>query len=758
VGYSIGTGYPVPRVTPDVHKTPTSFSASGLPPGLTINTTTGLISGTPTAAGDYKAIKINATNAAGTTTVTPCWIKVDPVPANALGSFVGLVGRAGAHNTTPLPNGTFGLGARIDITTNPNGKFDGKLTCGPVGTYTFSGNLNTTTTNPTGACTITRSGKTPLSLTFTLDVGTNLLSGYLTDTTIVGPISITNGWRSTTLGVTGRTGIHNSVAAIPHSLEGDASHPTIPQGDTYFSATVATTGAVTLSGRTADSATVNISSSAPISPSGEVLIYQPLYTAGNPGSLFGIVTIDNTPNVHVVSGQLSWSRTTQPTSTVLYQAGWSTPITLDVAGGLYTPPVSPEIVLGARTQTGDNAQMSFFDATGLDLDLGGGSYIITNPNLSSFRINSLATFVSPVSNLASVKLSFTDVSKGLFSGSFILYDDNGNARKRTVNYYGMIVPDTSTVANTKDGKGVGSFIVTGATTLKPSKSGRVTLEKSSAAEALFGLASNGTTRVAVGTEATVLTSTDGLTWSRQQLSVLDDLHGVASDGSGFIAVGDKGRLATSNNGTTWSTSALSTVGVTTDCTSVIWNVDRYILVGASGMIRTSSDGSSWVPATSGVTTKLWSVAAASATTVMAVGDAGVILLSSDNGSTWVVQTQLTPITANLRGAACGNGKFVAVGDGGFIYNSTDGSTYVEATLSGTSSDLYGVSFAAGTFIAVGDAGTVVLSADTTNWTNQSGVGAYNLKGIAQIGTQWISVGSSTSLFTSSTGTSWTRRY
>lgn len=48
---------------------PTAFAATGLPAGLTVNTTTGVISGTPSGAGTSN-VSISATNSMGTTTAT----------------------------------------------------------------------------------------------------------------------------------------------------------------------------------------------------------------------------------------------------------------------------------------------------------------------------------------------------------------------------------------------------------------------------------------------------------------------------------------------------------------------------------------------------------------------------------------------------------------------------------------------------------------------------------------------------------------
>ena len=49
--------------------TPTSYGAAGLPTGLTLNTATGLISGTPTASGTYP-VTLSATNSSGTGNAT----------------------------------------------------------------------------------------------------------------------------------------------------------------------------------------------------------------------------------------------------------------------------------------------------------------------------------------------------------------------------------------------------------------------------------------------------------------------------------------------------------------------------------------------------------------------------------------------------------------------------------------------------------------------------------------------------------------
>ncbi|HMG81965.1 MAG TPA: putative Ig domain-containing protein, partial [Ferruginibacter sp.] len=113
--------------------TPTSFSTSSLPTGLSVNTTTGVISGTPTVAG-YYADTITATNSSGS---------VSQTLAISIISAWSLTGNSGTSGGTNY----IGTNDNQDIVFKRNGTVSGLLDLWYNNT---SWGVNSLASNPTG--------------------------------------------------------------------------------------------------------------------------------------------------------------------------------------------------------------------------------------------------------------------------------------------------------------------------------------------------------------------------------------------------------------------------------------------------------------------------------------------------------------------------------------------------------------------------------------------------------------------------------
>ncbi|HUK12668.1 MAG TPA: hypothetical protein VLW17_05140 [Thermoanaerobaculaceae bacterium] len=112
-----------------------------------------------------------------------------------------------------------------------------------------------------------------------------------------------------------------------------------------------------------------------------------------------------------------------------------------------------------------------------------------------------------------------------------------------------------------------------------------------------------------------------------------------------------------------------------------------------------------------------------------------------------------PTSAGLNAVAWGRGLFVAVGEGGAVLTSADGTSWV-ARPSGTSSTLYGVACGPSGFVAVGADGATVASPDGLTWTAAELPDAPPLLGVAWACSRFVAVGPGDRLFESGDGASW----
>jgi hypothetical protein len=181
----------------------------------------------------------------------------------------------------------------------------------------------------------------------------------------------------------------------------------------------------------------------------------------------------------------------------------------------------------------------------------------------------------------------------------------------------------------------------------------------------------------------------------------------------LIAVGDNGTITSTVNPSSW-TNILNS-GTTNDLNSICYSelnpATRYIVVGNLGTILTSADGVTWVTRNSTTTIDLRSVVC-SGPTIVAVGDLGTILISLD-GVTWN-ESQNTSFDFSLKSVSIDDSgtKLLAVGNGGSILQSTDqGVSWQLVVNTISTTDLFGIFYddvVTQSFYIVGSGGTVLI--------------------------------------------------
>lgn len=181
------------------------------------------------------------------------------------------------------------------------------------------------------------------------------------------------------------------------------------------------------------------------------------------------------------------------------------------------------------------------------------------------------------------------------------------------------------------------------------------------------------------------------------------IRDIAFGNNTFVAVGQSGRIVRSTTGEpgTWSLiPGGTTEGTSTfdgDIYGICYGDNMFIAVGSNGkMARSNADGSSWTAINAGTD-----------------GEA---------------DTSGFPEDAIIRSIDFGNGRWVAVGDGGRVVYSDDGITWTTVGTSrfGRFESIWNVTWGNGFFSVVGQGGTITRSEDNgVTWRLLSSKGPFS---------------------------------
>jgi hypothetical protein len=147
----------------------------------------------------------------------------------------------------------------------------------------------------------------------------------------------------------------------------------------------------------------------------------------------------------------------------------------------------------------------------------------------------------------------------------------------------------------------------------------------------------------------------------------------ATYGNGlFVTVGrtpggSSGSILTSSDGVTWTNRSASNLS------GICFANGLFVAVGDAGLIRTSVNGVNWTTQASGVTVSLWDVGYGDGF-FLAVGDQGT-LLTSPNGASWTRRSSFT--SQSLQRVTYGRGTFVVVGGGSTVLQSAATTPFLE---------------------------------------------------------------------------------
>lgn len=254
------------------------------------------------------------------------------------------------------------------------------------------------------------------------------------------------------------------------------------------------------------------------------------------------------------------------------------------------------------------------------------------------------------------------------------------------------------------------------------------------------------------TNAIVLVSTNGRSWTKIETSITNILRGVSFVGGKFIAVGELGTIITSQDGLSWTNRNSC---VTESLNAVAYGNGLFVAVGDNGSITRSSDGGSWTCGTS-ITNSYTGIAFGN-NVFVAVGSAAEsqmscgegVVVSSTDGILWTrrtIHTGSIPLDVTF-----GNGIFVTAGIdfeaeiagggciGGFYTMLTASNGIDWVSITNGPNWRTSIGFGHNVFVSVGSFDIIVFK-DAEDWRQTYTASGLFLSGVAFGNGRFVAVG------------------
>ena len=389
---------------------PKTYAITGLPKGLTLNTRTGVITGSPEVAGVFN-VQVKATNTAGTSPAVKTRLTVKALEKGFVGTFTGLVER--------LPAANQNLGGALTLTTTSNGGYSVKLVGG-------------TSTGAAAASYAATGRMAPTAPQISLPLGGQTLAVTINPTT--GAISGTHGaaelsgwrsgWNASDNPADSWVGYYSMALNLADEL--DQGVIAIPQGSGFATVNVSASGGVTMVGKTADGE--SITSAGFLAANGDFPAFSPLYKGK--GTILGVLKLTEDAEGlfegNLLSGVLSWFK---PTIVGRAYASTFGPLDLNAEGG-YLAAASKGFIVSGLPAPG-TVNLNFTDGGLADADI--------DPNII-FTFTDADQVVLPpaAANPAKVTLKISPAT-GVVTGAFTLVEATPKLTRAKIAFQGQIV-------------------------------------------------------------------------------------------------------------------------------------------------------------------------------------------------------------------------------------------------------------------------------------------------------------------------------